>query len=38
VQGVAQGFSAANHGFTTLIANLIETPAFRLRRAPEPTP
>jgi hypothetical protein len=38
VQGVAQGFSAANHGFTTLIANLIDTPAFRLRRAPEPTP
>jgi hypothetical protein len=38
VQGAAQNFAAQNHGFTTLLASLIDTPSFRLRRAPAPTP
>lgn len=38
VQSAAQSFAAQNHGFTTLLASLIDTPSFRLRRAPAPTP
>ena len=38
VQAAAQSFAAQNHGFTTLLASLIDTPSFRLRRAPASTP
>ena len=38
VMSAAESFAAQNHGFTTLLASLIDTPSFRLRRAPAPTP
>jgi len=38
VSEVARDFSTAGHTFAGLLGALVDDPAFRLRRAPEPTP
>jgi hypothetical protein len=37
VSNVTQSFAAGNHGFPALLAGLVGSPAFRLRRAPIPS-